>query len=1602
MSEQEEKHFSKKTQPPSSASESEEFDENFFMFTQMFRNKAKTQADALPPSQDQVKEPEREQEFLWPAQQPGTEEFEQFEENYSTLSQSYKIQAEHRSQNDRTLTDKQQYDRFSREKADWEIGDIIDGRYEILKVVGQGGMGVVYLVYHREWDIHLAVKMPLRHFVADDALKARFLIEAQTWVDLGLHPNIVQCWYVRELGGIPRVFMDYLEGGSLRDWIKTGKVKPGEWETILDFMIQACDGLGYAHEQGIHAHRDVKPGNLLLTHNGELRVTDFGIAKRTGDFITLDSPAIAPFQDKQVSITVTDAGLGTPEYAAPEQWTTAKHADARADIYALGGILFQLCCGRRPYDDGQQKVPPYALIGRHLFTQVPDPRQFNAHIPSFLAELIMTCLAKEPEQRPSSMAVLRDRLVWCYQRILGKPYPREVPQAAELRSSTLNNHAVSLLDLGKKQEALATLERALQFDAHHPESVYNKALLEWRDESITDDEVVRRLKEAKQASWRAGLYLGFIHLERASADEAEKELIEALQVDELARNNFAWRALGDALMAQEKFTEAESAYTNALRLTPGDGLTVQRQELAQQKTRQQQGQIIFPWPHCLHTYVGYPDWPQMMMLTSDGRFAFLGKEDDLKLWDLETGRFFWTFSWSEKVNIWTFKGYAGSSTSLAMTSDAKLAVSGGSYDPNVYVWDVETGDCRRILRGHTHEIRSLAITSGDRYLVSGSADNTIRIWELATGTCIRIFQGLEKEMTTVSMTPDNQGILVGGRKFLWLLDFQSGKYQRRYRGHRDDITAVMVTPDGETLISASNDTTLRLWKLQSGKCMRVFTGHSKSVTSLALTFDAKTLVSASADKTLRVWEMSSGKCQHVLEGHKSAITAVAVTPDGRFAISLSRDKTSRLWSLHTGKCLKVFKEYTYWLEAIAMSPDGRCALMGNHIEMRLKDLGKGNYLRRFVRERMNGQFSEEEPGKTPVRFWPLPPGECFVTIKGRGDTQTAVSVTQNGRFALAGSRNETLCLWDLLTERNLWMFRGEHGFQIFKKHRNRINKLALTFDESVAVSGWTDANLRVWDLQSGKCVRVLEGHARRVTAVAVTPDGRFALSGSLDTTLRVWDLKAGKSLRLLEGHERPVTAVAITPDGRFGISGSTDKTLRLWDLQTGKCLRTFKEHEETVAAVAITPDGQFALSGSADKVLRLWGLDARSQRLRAAFQVCRQREPWELTTLKKRFRKYLDHAASAIKTGKPATAYTFLSLARSLPGYERDPNIHTLNAHLSKILHRKSLRGGRLLRIMKGHESVITSVVASMDERFMLSGSRDNTLRLWTLMTGKCLRVFTGHTGHVVCVAMTADRYFAVSASWDNTVRLWALTTGESLKTFKGHDDYVRCVAVTPEGRFALSGGNDKTLRLWSLATEKYLEIFQGLRIPLEDAYKSAELTTDKCLRTFRGHEGEVDTLAITPDGRFVVSGSWDMTLRMWEIATGKCVRILKGHQDYVTAVAITPNGRFALSGSRDKMLRLWNLSTGKCVSILQGHTDYISSVAITSDGRFALSGSWDKTIRVWKLETGTCLRVFERHQESVETVTITLDGHYVVSGSRDKTLQIWELDWELGPARIS
>src|SRR5271165_1009777 len=292
--------------------------------------------------------------------------------------------------------------------------------------------------------------------------------------------------------------------------------------------------------------------------------------------------------------------------------------------------------------------------------------------------------------------------------------------------------------------------------------------------------------------------------------------------------------------------------------------------------------------------------------------------------------------------------------------------------------------------------------------------------------------------------------------------------------------------------------------------------------------------------------------------------------------------------------------------------------------------------------------------------------------------------------------------------------------------------------------------------------------------------------------------------------------------------------------------------------------------------------------------------------------------------------------------------------------------GGPLRQILVGHTGGVHAVAVLPDGRRALSGSYDNTLRLWDLATGETLFTLEGHMKDVTAVAVTGDGSRALSGSADNTLRLWDLATGETLLTLEGHMKDVTAVAVTGDGSRALSSSYESTLRLW-------------------------DLTTGETLRTLEGHTSAVPAVAVLADGSRALSGSHDNTLRLWDLATGATLCILEGHTDSVYAVAVLPDGSHALSGSRDNTLRLWDLATGATLRILEGHTDWIRAVTLLADGSRALSGSGDKTLRLWDLATGETLRTLEGHTRTVTAVAVTADGS-ALSGSEDNTLRLWDL----------
>lgn len=579
-----------------------------------------------------------------------------------------------------------------------------------------------------------------------------------------------------------------------------------------------------------------------------------------------------------------------------------------------------------------------------------------------------------------------------------------------------------------------------------------------------------------------------------------------------------------------------------------------------------------------------------------------------------------------------------------------------------------------------------------------------------------------------------------------------------------------------------------------------------------------------------------------------------------------------------------------------------------------------------------------------VVYNPLP--ACTSLYEGHTADVCSVALSADGRRAISGSNDTTLCLWDLES--------GER-VKILEGHTNWVRSVALSADGRQAISASADSTLRLWDLESSQCLKVFEGHTDWVNSIAVCVDGRIsrltkpgasghskghativgsvalsadsglAVSASSDNTLRVWDLKSAICIKVLNGHTDDVTSVALSADGRRAVSGSEDKTLRFWDLESGKCLKVFEGHTDWVNSVSISADGSISVSASADKTLRVWDLES-----------------------------------------------------------------------------------GACLKVLKGHENMVGSVVLSSDARLAISGSYDSTLRVWDISSGICIKVFEGQSIWSITVAISADGSRAISANHDNNLRLWDLHRGECLKPFKG-SRFVHSLDLSADGRNAISASHLNNLRLWDSQSGKCIKVLKGhakrvCAAALSSDGSSAiswsedqtlrvwDLKSGECIKTFGEHTCYVHSLICSHDSHRVVMVSSESIIRMWDLESGKCIKVLEGHKEWIKTFAFSSDGRRALSGSGDKTLRFWDLDSGECIRAFEGHTNWVNSVAISPDSRRALSGSADKTLRLWDLESGQCLKVFEGHTGGVSRVVLSADGHRAVSWAWDQTLRVWDL----------
>lgn len=476
----------------------------------------------------------------------------------------------------------------------WKIGEKIQNRWQVHKIF-TGGMGIVYIVYDHHPDycqIFAAKTFQDEVFSRNPQTAKRFTQEAHAWVNLDIHENIAQASFVKEIEGKPYIFLEYVGGGNLRRWIGSSGLT-GDLPQVLLFAVNFCDGMIHANSRGLKAHRDIKPENCLITHDNVLKITDFGLAKIIGEpgfskskaeginknekkkegfFKKLigkhqdegtDKPE-PKVEDSNIGLTRTGIAVGTPMYMAPEQFDDFKQVDIRADIYSFGVMLFEMVTGQLPFTVRARTKKEFWEKCRAAHQNQTPAKLRGGN--SELEVIIKTCLTKNLIDRFNDFITVRERLAELYNNLTGEPAPKP-KEGKELNAIILNNKGVSLSELGRHQEALDCLGRALDINPQLLQAWANKGVtlgaLGRYEEEITCMDNALKINSNHVELW---LNKGAALVGLNKHEEGIKCYEHALAIN--PHYDKVWSNKGAALEELGRAQEALACYNRALKINP--------------------------------------------------------------------------------------------------------------------------------------------------------------------------------------------------------------------------------------------------------------------------------------------------------------------------------------------------------------------------------------------------------------------------------------------------------------------------------------------------------------------------------------------------------------------------------------------------------------------------------------------------------------------------------------------------------------------------------------------------------------------------------------------------------------------------------------------------------------------------------------------------------------------------------------------------------------------------------------------------------------------------------------------------------------------------
>lgn len=1454
------------------------------------------------------------------------------------------------------------------------------GDFRIMRRVGNGGMGVVYLARDRRLGRRVALKFILPERLGAGDARERFLFEARTTARFA-HPHIVTVYAVGEHDGAPWVAMEFLGGQSLRDRLAD---RPGTREA-LRLALAIAEALAEAHRHGV-LHRDLKPENVLIPPDGRPRVVDFGLAKllaapEAPPELDLDAEAeLEPF------VTQEDGLRGTRPYIAPEQYRR-QPAAAPSDVWALGVMLHELLLGARPF--AADEWSPAALAMR---VASRAPVALPQDMPGPLAGLLGECMDKDPERRPTAaglVARLRELLDGETDRhATGEsPFPGLLPFSEQ--------HAP--LFFGRDAEVAAFLER-LREQPVVPVVGPSGA----GKSSFARAGVAARLRE--QTSWtilemRPGatpfhtladrLLAGETTAQPASPVSSTEEQPTFGEPGPRDRPNGA--PAPTALDAAHGPSDDPGATTPP---EPGDRdghvarlaerLAAQPGALGQHlRQMAEDGQrhvlLLVDQVEELSTLTPDEDVRQRFLealcVAADDeqdpvRVVFLMRDDYL-------GRLALTPAVREVLGR-TFVLRAPGPEALAETIERPLAAVGYRVDDPTLVPEMiaavsgEPGSLpllqftSRMLWEHrdrlTRTVTRAAYTAigGVAGALADHADGV-----LAGLAPAQVAQA--RDLLLRLVTPERTRRVVDERRLLDGLGAGAADVLARLvrarllavrRGARD-ATLPELELAHESLvrnwgqlarwIDASREDhaflaevgqAAELWERRGRRPEEVWRGPALEDAARALdrcTSPVSDVVRAFLRAGVRVAERSQRRRRLGIAVGVAVLLVVAVVATITSLVIADKERLARA-------------QQAVAEEQRQLSEQSRVTAEQRRAEAE-REGARSAYIRgELVEARAKLRASLELADSLEARglWWTLR-ATPLLWRRTLGANANAVAFSPDGALIAVASSDTAAYLVDPVTA----VSRPLRG------HGDQVLSIAFSRDGRTLASGAQDGEVRTWTLDGrSTVVATVAGVAARAVAFSAEgelavglADGRALLVGtdggqrflgsagatvravawhpreprlataSADGTVRLWDTTAGVTLHTLNAGAKAATSVAFSPDGAVIAVGSLDGAVHLWDGATGAPLPSPAGNPSSVLAVAYSPDGSKLASGGSAGVIVLWD-PATGRRI--------------------------------TRVGGQRGRVLGLAFAPSAPWLAIVANDHTVSL-VDIAAPQRAQRG-------TPHEEPVLGVAISPDGGTVASASYDGTVRLWDARTGRPRPELLRHTNRATVLTFSPDGQLLASGGSSGDVRLWDARTGMDRGMLAGHSAYVAALRFRDDGQELVSGAYRGGAIRWDVGTGKARAVWQA-------------------------HQSDLNDLTYVPDGGIATS-AFDGSVRLWD-ADGALRRELMPVSGTAVYGLATDDGALLASTARGEVLRI-DLETG------DARTVYSTTGRIfwlDADGRGGMAlplSTGEVDIVRGGGASQEVVRLFG-HRAEVNTARFSPDGTWVATSSDDGTVRVWD-----------